>query len=81
MEAGEVISLVNTETRERILYPRDHAYDVDVEEETASLFHAIEVPADDADFDTALRKVGQCRLTVSNPVLKARLVSALETKI
>jgi len=25
--------------------------------------------------------VGRCRLTVSNPVLKARLVSALETKM
>jgi hypothetical protein len=26
-------------------------------------------------------QVGRCRLTVSNPELKARLVSALETKI
>ena len=28
-----------------------------------------------------LRKVGRCRLTISKPELKARLVSALETKM
>jgi hypothetical protein len=30
---------------------------------------------------TMIAKVGRCGLTVSNPELKARLVSALETKM
>jgi hypothetical protein len=35
-----------------------------------------------AEFKAAkIKKVGRCRLTVSKPVLKARLVSALETKM
>jgi hypothetical protein len=48
-------SLVNTETRERILYPVDDAYEVEVDEDMSSMFHAIEVPTHDADFDAALR--------------------------
>ena len=34
-----------------------------------------------ARFDAMWAKVGRCRLTVSKPELKARLVSALETKM
>ena len=44
----------------------------------------LEVFATPADYDTRakiLTKVGRCRVTVSKPVLKAPLVSALETKI
>jgi len=33
------------------------------------------------DLDCEDAKVGRCRLTVSNPVLKAHMVSALETRI
>ena len=47
--------MVNTETRERILYPVDDAYEVEVDEDMSSMFHAIEVPTHDADFDAALR--------------------------
>jgi hypothetical protein len=38
-----VISLVNTETRERILYPVDDAYEFTVDEDISSMFHAVEV--------------------------------------
>ena len=55
---GMVMSLVNTETRDRILYPIDDAYEVVVDEDIASMFHGVEVPEHDVDFDAALRKIG-----------------------
>lgn len=53
-----VIFLVNTETRERVLYPVDDAYEMTVDEDIASMFHAVEVPEHDAEFDAALQKIG-----------------------
>ena len=40
-----------------------------------------EVDEDDEEAAAAAAEVGRCRLMVSKPVLKARLVSALETKM
>jgi hypothetical protein len=41
----------------------------------------IKMQEEDLSFLSEEYKVGRCRLTVSNPELKARLVSALETKM
>jgi transcription initiation factor TFIIE subunit beta len=56
--AGAAVSLVNAESREKVLYPVDDAYEVEVEEEIAGMFHAVAIPSHDPDFDAALRNVG-----------------------
>ena len=58
VDAGAAISLVNAESREKVLYPVDDAYEVEVEEDVAGMFHAVEIPAHDPDFDAAVRDVG-----------------------
>ena len=58
LAGNAVISLVNSETRERVLYPVDDAYEVEVDDNMAAMFHAVEIPTHDADFDAAIRKVG-----------------------
>ena len=58
IEEGLVLMLTNAENRERVLYPIDEKYECDVDDDMATLFHAVDIPAHDPDFDTALRKVG-----------------------
>jgi hypothetical protein len=53
----------------------------DVETVKALLHGGLPVDSGDYDFRTTLHLVGRCRLTVSKPELKARLISALETQI
>ena len=59
VDAGAAISLVNAESREKVLYPVDDAYEVEVEEDVAGMFHAVEIPAHDPDFDAAVRTSGR----------------------
>jgi transcription initiation factor TFIIE subunit beta len=60
IEAKLVMTLHNAETRKRVLYPLDDAYEAgDVSETTAGLFHGVELPAEDDAFDAALRAIGE----------------------
>ena len=58
VENGDVIFLVNAESRERVLYPVDDAYEVHVDEDVSSAFHGVTIPAHDPDWDQALRQIG-----------------------
>ena len=49
---------VNAESRERVLYPVDDAYEVHVDEDVSSAFHGVAIPAHDPDWDQALRQIG-----------------------
>ena len=58
IENGDVIFLVNAESRERVLYPVDDTYEVHVDEDVSSAFHGVTIPAHDPDWDQALRQIG-----------------------
>jgi transcription initiation factor TFIIE subunit beta len=55
---GLVLMLTNAETRERVLYPVDERYECEVDDDMATLFHAVPIPEHDNEFDAALRKAG-----------------------
>tara|TARA_B110000977_G_scaffold87961_1_gene116980 strand:+ start:1018 stop:1854 length:837 start_codon:yes stop_codon:yes gene_type:complete len=58
LESGDVIFLVNAESRERVLYPVDDFYEIDISEDVSSAFHNVNIPTHDPDWDTALRNLG-----------------------
>jgi transcription initiation factor TFIIE subunit beta len=58
IENGDVVFLVNAESRERVLYPVDDAYEVHVDEDVSAAFHGVAIPAHDPDWDQALRQIG-----------------------
>ena len=58
VENGDVIFLVNAESRARVLYPVDDAYEVHVDEDVSAAFHGVAIPAHDPDWDQALRQIG-----------------------
>jgi transcription initiation factor TFIIE subunit beta len=54
IESGDVIFLVNAESRERVLYPVDETYEVHVDEDVSSAFHGVTIPAHDPEWDQAV---------------------------
>ena len=56
---GLILALHNAETRERVVYPVDEAYEhAETEDAVAGLFHDVAIPAEDPAWDAALRAVG-----------------------